>query len=80
MHSANMKIRIHITANIKRKNNNMRRDSGDQYLFINSKFNTNNVTRLESTSVCFIFTMMGFGYFYFLMFMVEIRMLNGKYQ
>jgi bacteriorhodopsin len=57
----------------------MRRDSGAQYLFINSKFNTNSISRLQSTSVGFIFTMMDFCYFYFLAFMV-IRMLNRKYQ
>jgi hypothetical protein len=58
----------------------MHRDSGAQYLFINSKFNTNNVSRLESTSVCFIFIMTDFCYFYVLMFTVEIRMLNRKCQ
>ena len=80
MHGANMKILIIVTANIRRTNNNTRRDSGAQYLVLSSKFNTNNVARLESTSVCFIFTLTGFGYFYFLMFMVEIRMLTRKYQ
>jgi hypothetical protein len=57
----------------------MRRDSGALYLFINSKYNTKNVSRLESTSVCYIFRMADFWYFYFLMFVVEITMLNRKY-
>ena len=41
----------------------MRRDSGAQYLFINSKFNTHDVSAPESTSVCFISTVMDFCYF-----------------